>query len=575
MEQVMSAGWLANLSPTATGYNSLTGGESWNATEFFPSRVVSTGGKIKNLRVKLNGTPGAGKEYAFTLMVEGSPTALTLTISDAETKDADTVNEVAVSAGQSVSSRCVPSGTPTARKATWTSMFESTTANESLILGGSGTALDNTSIEYGQVMSSRILLSATENNFRQVIPTAGTIKNLYIKLNLDPGTSPDAYRFTLRLANSGNSYTLTDTALTVTITANDTTGNDTANDVTVAAGDFITMKIEPLNTPSAIPSVIWGMTFVADTDGESIIIGGSLDDLHNTTTEYNSLTGAAYFVWQADETLRYQLGQVCTLKKLYVLLSAVPDTGKKYTFTARIAGASSNVVVEIADTATTGNSSALSDTVADDEYVNLMVVPTSTPDVADAYWGLVSFIAPPVAQAVGGGAVTIAGTLGLLTKLSVGAGSIASAGTLGRLIKLSVGAGSVTISGALSSVLTFLQAVGSGAIAISGTLTSVRTIFQAVGDGAVAITGALAFTLDRILKIASILKSDLTIKSVLGISIAPGFPYTFPITFRDEALSIVSILKTDLKIKSTLTEDLTIESTLSTDLTTKSTLLGG
>ena len=81
-----------------------------------------------------------------------------------------------------------------------------------------------------------------------------------------------------------------------------------------------------------------------------------------------------------------------------------------------------------------------------------------------------------VIQVVGGGAVAIAGTLGLLTKLSVGAGAIAIAGTLGRVIKLSVGSGAIAISGALSSALTIFQVVGSGSIAIAGTLGRVTKL---------------------------------------------------------------------------------------------------
>ncbi|GAG98585.1 unnamed protein product, partial [marine sediment metagenome] len=96
--------------------------------------------------------------------------------------------------------------------------------------------------------------------------------------------------------------------------------------------------------------------------------------------------------WAADETTFYQLGQVCTLKKFYVLLAGSPGAGNKYDFTIRLAGAGSNVVTTIAGDDTTGNSGALEDTVALDEYVSLEVVPDDTPTIRDAYWGLVCFI---------------------------------------------------------------------------------------------------------------------------------------------------------------------------------------
>ncbi|GAG82181.1 unnamed protein product, partial [marine sediment metagenome] len=49
------------------------------------------------------------------------------------------------------------------------------------------------------------------------------------------------------------------------------------------------------------------------------------------------------------------------------------------------------VVVAVTGAATMGNSAALEDTVANDEYVDLQVVPDDTPDAADVYWGFVSF----------------------------------------------------------------------------------------------------------------------------------------------------------------------------------------
>jgi len=268
-------------------------------------------------------------------------------------------------------------------------MFEGDNVNESLILGGGPWALSSADTEYGQVMSSITIPSNTENDFRQVVPTAGTLKNLYVKLSADPGVNGvDAYRFTVRLngASPGG-------GLVVTITADDVTGSDLANDIDVVAGDVVTMMIEPLNGPAVAPFAVWGMTFVADIDGESIILGGSNDALHDTDTEYNIITESETSTWGVENS-KYKLGQVCTLKKFYVLLSACPGAGNDYDFSIRIAG--TNVVtLQISDAETTGDSGGLSDDVALDEFVNLMCAPTDTPDAADAYWGFVCYTGLP------------------------------------------------------------------------------------------------------------------------------------------------------------------------------------
>ena len=88
---------------------------------------------------------------------------------------------------------------------------------------------------------------------------------------------------------------------------------------------------------------------------------------------------------------------------------------------------------------------------------------------------------------VGAGSITPSGALGLLTKIAVGAGSLASAGVLGLLTKIATGSGSIAIAATLG--LKTKIAVGSGSIAIAGTLG--RKIKIAVGAGSVAISSSL------------------------------------------------------------------------------------
>ncbi len=104
-----------------------------------------------------------------------------------------------------------------------------------------------------------------------------------MSLSADPGTDPDAYTFTLRKNGA-------DTGLTCTIVADATTGNDTTHTVSVVAGDVLTMAAVPVSTPATTNIIVsFGMTFLADIDGESIILGGLSDDLSNSATEYAPL----------------------------------------------------------------------------------------------------------------------------------------------------------------------------------------------------------------------------------------------------------------------------------------------
>ena len=391
---MLFGGYPNDLPTVSTEYNTIIGGYIWYVIELHHQKVIGTKGTLKKLRFKLNGSPGAGQKYTFTLMLNGYPTTLTLEIADDATSGSNLVNEIEVVGGDTVSLRCDPDGTPTARYATWTCIFESDKPNESLIMGGSYDQANPAAIEYGQVMGAYTEYNTIESNFRQVIPTSGTIKKLYVRLTSDPGSAPDAYRFTLRTGPAGGPQA--DTGLTVTIVANDKYGFDLVHTVPVDPGDVVTMKIEPLNTPSGVPRCRWGMTFLADIDGESIVLGGTHNNLPLTATEHNLLTCREANTWTATESNRYQLGQACTLKKLYFLLTGSPGSGNKYDFTLRVGGVGGTVVTTIADLAYTGNSGALEDTVADGEYVNLRVVPTSSPTIRDSYWGFVCYIVPLV-----------------------------------------------------------------------------------------------------------------------------------------------------------------------------------
>lgn len=402
MKQVIIGGYSAAVSTSDTLYSRLAGAEDWIATEAQREQLVSTSGKLKNLRVKLDGVPGTGT-YVFTVRLNGAPTALTCEVAADGTLASDTTHEVTVSAGDRVCLECNPSDAPApdnARAVLWTTMFEGDTAKESLLFGGADNTINPGGVEYNQVAPSGAgVWGPAEVSMRQVIPTAGKIKNLYVKLSADPGDSPEAYRFTLRLDTGAG---LGDTALTCTITADDTTGNDTANEVTVAAGDIVTLQCEPLNNPIEAPYATWGMTFLADTDGESIILAGTNDDPSGSTTEFSRLTGGyGSFYWTTTESSRLQLGQACILKNLYVQLENAPGDGNSFTFTVRIPDPGDtrkdgNLTVTITGAATTtGNDTAHTDIISDDDELSFESDPTSSPSSGDVYWGLVCYIEPP------------------------------------------------------------------------------------------------------------------------------------------------------------------------------------
>jgi len=389
-----------NLLDTASPvFNYIQGRIAWTTTEENNPMLVSTPGTIKKLRMTLSGIPGSGNSYTLVLMVDGVASALTVTVSGGvDISGQDLVNEVSVSAGQEVYMRCTPSSTPTARSVTWSTIFTGDNAAESIFLSGShGNTLDQSTTEHAALSAGNIP-NATLTLSEQMIALSGTIKNLYVKLTADPGTDPDGYKFTVYKNGIA-------TSLTVTITANATTANDTSNSFTVVATDTLVLKIEPLNAPSVAPKAYWGTTLVADTDGEWAILGGSGQTINDSINNWANLVGSAHGgVWTTSDVSRVAQTQACSLKNLYVKLSADPGTGiEGYEFSVEVnTTASALLSVTIRADDTTGNNTSDTIVLSDDDFVQFQVSPLDNPTVEPSVlWGMVAFVS--IVSSTGGG----------------------------------------------------------------------------------------------------------------------------------------------------------------------------
>jgi len=389
MEQVLFAGSPGALDNSATEYAPLAGGYTWSPTELTRTQVISASGIIKNLRIVLAAAPSTGDSYAFVLMVNGSPSALTLTISDTATTGQDLVNQISVVAGDYVSLRVVPTSLPDAVVAKWSSVFSGSVSNESLVLGCMRTTMNTSTTQYMGLQGMNDSPNANIFRGQRVCSAAGTIKNFYVKLTGSPGAG-DSFVFTLN--KNGVNQTLT-----ATVSELGTTGNDTVNSFIVAAGDLLTIEINPAGTPNDVLPT-WGMTFVADVDGESPMMSGSKDRASTSLTEYNKFMGLSILggdAWTTTETDFNIMGQSCTLRDLYVEMETAPGTGESWAFTVRIGGAGGNLTTTISNTDTKGNDQINSDEISNDNLIAFESNPSAGgPDQGRAIWGMVQFIRP-------------------------------------------------------------------------------------------------------------------------------------------------------------------------------------
>lgn len=385
MRQLFTAGNNNGLFGYGSNYEYISLiGDTWSSStgEYYTSHVIPLPCVVKNLKVTLGTAPGTANTRTLTVLKDNVATALTLTLSDAETTGEDTTHAISFAAGDRIVIKHTSTGTPVSSTSFFIETEIDTLSGTKCIIFGNSLC-DGARTVYAPLSQGEGLRDFTdENRTRQCIPIPGKISDLYIALESDPGTSPEAYKLTVR--KGGASQTLT-----TTITADNTTGNDTTHSFTVVAGDLVNMMIEPLNSPAVDTYCPWGMVFTADEPGKFIILGGSNNDLNDTNTEYNHVQVPNFSpVWDGTIANMYQKVRKVTITDLYMVLSGDPGADNSYTFTLMDSAVATDLTVTISDTDTSGSDTTNSASYSDGDLMTLRCVPTGTPTVRDVYWGV-------------------------------------------------------------------------------------------------------------------------------------------------------------------------------------------
>lgn len=379
----MSAGGTTVPSVSVTNYTYASGNLLyWQTTDALVHSVISTAGEAKDLRVSVGAAPGVGKSWAVTLVNNGVDTALTCTIADAATSCSFTASTEVLAVGDTLSVKVVPTGTPTAASSfrfAWT--FDSTVSTESMLIGGSrGTALTNSATSYNGVQSA----SATDlfiTSRDQVIPTAGQIGDILVKLTTAPG-SGKSYQFILTKNGADQVVNCTIADLNQTCTLASTL-------ISVVPGDLVAVKIVPFGTPAA-GIAKWAFKWIPDIAGEAIFLNSSGANLNNGgTLRYMTVSGTTQS-WNSTEGVVTSLTNAFTAKKMYVSLLAAPGTGKSYTFKHRVNNADSGLEVVVSGVNTAGQDTVTTAAVTDNSVINHSAVSTGDPTITSARVSIVA-----------------------------------------------------------------------------------------------------------------------------------------------------------------------------------------
>lgn len=343
-----SLGPTSSLSNSATGYVGITfianaGGEQAvgpNSYAMFP-----TAGTLSNFYVNLSGSPGAAKQYVFSVYQNGSvpsnSLAVTLTGASgtASTQQSDTTHTVAVAAGDLICIQKVPTGTPTAVSASWGMIFTPAIAGETVLFG----SFSSPGIVGFVGLSAPQIANTTEPSVTLPIPGPGTLKKLFFQSTIASGAAT-SYILTLNKNASG-------TALTVTSANSTALLSDLTHTVSVSAGDYIDGDVTITGSPAST-SLYIGVVFVPSVQGQFII--GTTRTVSGFSNSANNFMGVSgrWPAASATEANFQEIGLAMKIQAMAALWQSASALGNGATWTFTLRNATSSTALNTVITGT-------------------------------------------------------------------------------------------------------------------------------------------------------------------------------------------------------------------------------
>lgn len=246
------------LSAGGTQYLSLAGhlnGVNIPAVEAEALCVIPTDGVLKNMVVHLFAPPGSTKSRQFQLLLNGSATALDLTISGTTLQLTDT-SSVSVSKGDVVSVKTIPTNSP-AISMVWIGFtFVADTVGEFIIPSArSSLAFHTTLTRYHSVDAHERKVASAVSLIEQLSGDAFELRNIAVDLSTAPGAGNKyGFWFLENGVQQGLQMFIEDTA---------TAGQLDIN-ADIAAGALVATRVLPRFGPASSQGTICYTGFIAE-----------------------------------------------------------------------------------------------------------------------------------------------------------------------------------------------------------------------------------------------------------------------------------------------------------------------
>lgn len=401
-EQLLLNSSHQNPDATTTQYSAALGGVNsvgWDNTESVVQTLAPAAGSLTEMRVESigGGSPGSGKSFTFTVRINGADSNLSCAVSDTGTTCNDTCGDCTLSAGDLVSIKSVPSGTPTSDEYAWTLLFDSTTSSHAILSGGIGN--DTIAANDKVSLAGSVNADANEWNHQCIMAGSATIRNLYIETDTDPG-SGNTWTFTVE--KNGTSQSMTCNIAGDGLGSSSYSCNDTSNTFTVVSIDEIHLEVTNGGGTPTGGKLRTGVVYNSSTEGDFPFCSNYYTGTSNTATQYFAPHGYAEAGSDSggdggSETSNQQIiGKAITVKSISCKVNASifgADTINSILRTNGTTDEALNCILN-ASSDTVGNDEQTDVSLSLDDLITTKVVPVGSPAYNEHHVGFMANLAP-------------------------------------------------------------------------------------------------------------------------------------------------------------------------------------
>jgi len=293
--------------------------------------------------------------------------------------------------GDTMRMRSQPVGTPAnTPRFTLVAEFQSDTANEGILLGGSSSL---SSTQKWLPIAGTLAASGTESLTYTMFPLAATLAGVSVNLSAAPGTG-NTRTFTLRKTSGGSTSSV---GTAITYGAAESGVKHQAESISVAAGDMLSIQSDVTGTPAAALLGV-GIVYNPTTDGQFVIpLAASAGQLSTSAARYVPPSSSNNTPTATEANTQQVMMTDFSLRGWTAWLDASPGgSGKKYTPELRlnVGAAGTTYATDMTTQGPTTSASTNYVIPADWDLLDTLVTPASTPTAARITISYVGYIAP-------------------------------------------------------------------------------------------------------------------------------------------------------------------------------------